>query len=329
MNSSGSPGVKRAGFTLVELLVVISIVGVMVALLLPAVQSARESARKVQCANNLRQLATASHNFVDTYNRFPPGYIGELPVKAGMDPAWNSYIGHLVYLLPQLEQQSIYQQWCEKRDMGLDPKAKVANDPLFMRWSTGSYPTDNCWNQAEHKLPFFLCPSDDPYSNSVATVTEMRTTPYTGAYHSYSEPTQLGRTNYLGSAGRLGVGVPSRDLFRGIFYNRSKTRFAEIVDGTSQTILFGEVTGEFANPTLAIGRRRSIAWVAGPEWSEWHRTVYGYAHQKRVEKFSSMHYGLIQFAMADCSVRAIPLEAANDPLVELTTMAGGEVITEE
>lgn len=325
MIASSPSRTQHAGFTLVELLVVISIVGLTVGLLLPAVQSARETARKVQCANNLHQLSVAAHNFADTHRRFPPGYIGEWPPKVGLDASNNSYIGHLVFLLPHLEQKSIFNAWSEKREMNVDMHCQVPGDPRFIRWSTGSYPNDNCWDELQHKLPVFLCPSDDPYGNSSSTVTEMRTTPYTGGYHSYAEPTLLGRTNYLGSAGQLGRGVASRDHNKGIFYNRSKTTFAQILDGTSHTLMFGEVTGQFSNPVLGIGRKRSISWNAGPEWTEWHRGVYRYGHQKRVEKFSSMHAGVIQFAMADGSVRSIVLEAADDQLVGLSSMAGGEV----
>lgn len=329
MIAFSAPRASRSGFTLVELLVVISLIGVMVGLLLPAVQSARESARLMQCANNLKQLATAAHNFESTYERFPPGYLGEWPPKVGLDGASNSYVGHLVFLLPYLEQSSLYDEWCEKRDLNVNNCARVPNDPRYMRWASGSYPDDNCWDQLQRRITVLLCPSDDPYSNANSTVTEMRTTPYTGAYHAFAEETKLGRTNYLGSSGQLGVGVASRDAKRGIFYNRSKTTFAQIVDGTSHTLLFGEVTGEFSYPLPGIGRRRSIAWIAGPEWTEWHRAVYGYGHGKRVEKFSSMHKGLIQFAMADCSVRVIVLEAANDQLIPLSSMAGGEVPLDE
>src|SRR2546423_10314875 len=98
----------RLGFTLVELLVVIAIIGVLVALLLPAVQSARESGRRMSCANNIKQLGVAAHNFHDVFGRLPPGWLGQMPPST-----WNShqtdnqYIGVLAHLLPYLEQQNV------------------------------------------------------------------------------------------------------------------------------------------------------------------------------------------------------------------------------
>jgi prepilin-type N-terminal cleavage/methylation domain-containing protein len=88
------------GFTLIELLVVIAIIAILIALLLPAVQQAREAARRTQCKNNMKQLALAAHNFEGTYGNLPPGYLGpDLPTNDG-NIAGSPYIGPLAHLLP-------------------------------------------------------------------------------------------------------------------------------------------------------------------------------------------------------------------------------------
>lgn len=312
-------------FTLIELLVVVAVIGVLVALILPAVQSAREAARRTQCTNNIKQLALAAHNHETTHRKFPPGYIGEMPAKPQMDASNNSYVGHLVFLMPSLEATEIYNLWSAKRDLNLE-KLHVPNDPRFMRWSNGSYPNgDSLWEELQFRLSVLLCPSDNAYDNASSTVTELRTTKTTGAMHGFAEPSELGRTNYLGCAGQLGVGVASRDKNKGIFYNRSRTRTADITDGLSNTIMFGEVTGSFSDPLRGSGRLRSISWVAGGQWTEWFRAVYKYGHQKRIERFSAMHPDIIMYAMADASVRAISLDVEGNMMVALSSIQGGEV----
>src|SRR6267142_6033154 len=96
---------RHAAFTLVELLVVIAIIGVLVALLLPAVQAAREAARRTQCSNNLKQLGLAAHNFNDTFSRLPPG--GGAQGGGGGLSASTDYGSWLVYLLPYVEQTNL------------------------------------------------------------------------------------------------------------------------------------------------------------------------------------------------------------------------------
>ena len=319
-----SRSLAPSAFTLIELLVSISIIGVLMALMLPAVQSVREVARKLHCSNNIRQLALAAHNFETAYGRFPPGYLGEWPVAPSMDARNNSYIGHLVHLLPYTEAHIAYNPYAAKRDLNVNAKAPFPDSPRYVRWSNGDYPSVSLWNEHQARINLLLCPSDDAFSNTTTIITELRTSTVSGVMSSFREPTLLGRTNYLGSAGRLGVGIPSRDAQRGIFANRSRTRFSDITDGTSNTIMFGEVTGGFDSQTGKV-RLSSLSWNAGPQWTEWHRAVYGYGTQRRAERFSSFHAGGVNFAMADGSVRSIPMQAADDQLIELSTIAGAEV----
>src|SRR5688500_16410885 len=112
MSQSPRPAASRGGFTLIELLVVIAIIAVLISLLLPAVQQAREAARRTQCKNNLKQIGLALHNYHDTFNRFPPGSLWfnkKLPADANgqnygeYGPSW------LVLILPQMEQTPLHQ----------------------------------------------------------------------------------------------------------------------------------------------------------------------------------------------------------------------------
>src|SRR5438105_5234840 len=103
---------KRPGFTLIELLVVIAIIGVLVGLLLPAVQKVREAGNRLSCANNLKQLALAAHDYQSTYLRFPPGWIGPVDdpqINSGA-MSWASLTGHLPALFPFMEEDNVWKR---------------------------------------------------------------------------------------------------------------------------------------------------------------------------------------------------------------------------
>ena len=111
---------RRSGFTLIELLVVIAIIGVLIALLLPAVQKVREAANRTQCLNNMKQMGLALHNYHDTFKRFPPSSDNGLrPYRLGHNTGYTPYWSWMAYILPFIEQDNAWNQaiqWAHKGD---------------------------------------------------------------------------------------------------------------------------------------------------------------------------------------------------------------------
>ncbi|HMP18492.1 MAG TPA: DUF1559 domain-containing protein, partial [Gemmatales bacterium] len=147
----------RQAFTLIELLVVIAIIALLMALLLPAIQKVREAANKMLCASNLRQIAIASHNYHNDYNKLPPGFLG--PDRAGstVPPAG---VGVLVYLLPYLELDNIFKQLVDgtggsASTIPINLKISPYNT-VDARW----YLANINWTLSQAKIKAFVCPSD-------------------------------------------------------------------------------------------------------------------------------------------------------------------------
>jgi prepilin-type N-terminal cleavage/methylation domain-containing protein len=300
------------GFTLVELLVVIAIIGVLVALLLPAVQAAREAARRMSCSNNLKQIALAAHGFHDTYKRFPPGYLGDTPreLKYG-----NPYLGTLPYLLPFMEQQAIWDE--------IDTNSQI--DAQDIPWWANA----ESWATAQYRLEALTCPSDNPYGaedyvfvvfHSWYDGKDLR---YDGGFFTGAGGgASLGRTNYLASGGRYGdMKLPQTDSWNGVFTNRSKTRFASITDGTTNVLMFGEVLGGRKNNEPVGPRAGSVSWMgSGNMVTNW-GIGRGAWHQ-----FDSEHPGVVQAALADGSVRALLRTIDTSVLYEVSAMGDGAVV---
>ena len=254
--SSSAAGPRRA-FTLVELLVVISIIGVLVGLLLPAVQAAREAARRMQCSNHLKQLGLALHNYHTTLGRFPSGYCtvptrdGNGPPSAAIDPlTWDSAPGWGwgALLLPYIEQGNM-------------------SDALhfeFPIWAPINRPL------VEKQMPTFLCPSasggSDPF-----TVRDQSGAPLSR----FGAPIRLGRSHYVASHGQescwgecgsaatgevftniytsettvVRVDGNAANVADGPFYRNSNVRFRDVTDGTSTTIFLGEHSSRLSEKT--------------------------------------------------------------------------------
>jgi prepilin-type N-terminal cleavage/methylation domain-containing protein len=303
MNRLVASPLRRSGFTLVELLVVIAIIGILVALLLPAVQAAREAGRRMQCSNNIKQLALASHNFHDTYRLLPPGILAQ-DSKRNSIVNGHQYVGHLVYLLPFMEQQSIYDQIDAALDINVDHYPGTTygtGKPIQEWWSLGG-----TWSAAKTRIPGLECPSANPYNNQ-NTAAYVRTNDLTIdlGYWSQSLP-ELGRTNYAGSAGGIGESHLNSGwaTYKGLFWPRSKNRFSNMTDGTSNTIAFGEVLGDRRPPNDKGALLYAFTWMGmGPMPTGWRLPEP--VSKPGFYQNGSMHPGVVLFALGDGSVRAV------------------------
>ncbi|HOP76198.1 MAG TPA: DUF1559 domain-containing protein [Thermogutta sp.] len=192
----------RWGFTLVELLVVIAIIGILIALLLPAVQAAREAARRSQCTNNLKQLALAMQNYHDVYTRFPARQAGSGHQNTGSNDTHRGRLSGWVAVCPYMEQQSLYDQ--------------INALPHQAPWNNTSWYNVN--------IPALNCPSD-PAS-----------TPPTGTARGTVTYCMNGGDSPIDSFNN----PPSSTSIRGVFHVFQWSSMAEISDGTSNTALISE-----------------------------------------------------------------------------------------
>lgn len=305
---------RRRGFSLVELLVVIAIIGILVALLLPAVQQAREAARRVGCRNNLKQIGLALHNYHDLHTVFPPGWVQskinsntgiQNNADRGCSWAWSAF------LLPMLDQQPFY---------------------AAMEISRGEDPPD-VTHEHNRTLPVFLCPSDSGGPDSgygVVRNNSLANPPIyevLGTYAKSNYPAVNGRGKENLSSTTMVV-VPDVPTEVGMFGLQSRTKIRDIQDGLTNTFAVGE-RESVSNETNLEGTQTK---AKGATWIRNFGTLYtadstvfgastgtacdqasvtGVTHpdltinSHRKGSFSSVHSGGAFFLIADGSVRFI------------------------
>lgn len=338
---------RRGGFTLIELLVVIAIIAILVALLLPAVQQAREAARRTQCKNNLKNIVLALHNHHDVKNRFPvgtsigrnwwasmttsPTFYNDPPAGYANPttsyPAEGPCYSWAFYILPYLEQDNIYKQ--------MNPQTTSAAWPWWLMMSDGKPIVGT-------PLPIFMCPSDP---NVGSPWVDPGNSTYKAAVSSY-----LGviGTHTFRVAPTSTIADPRGGNFKnqigqdGMLFVNSKTNFRDVTDGTSNTLFIGE---------RCVPDGKEYGWI----FAAWGADGYGfgvgdcllgmeeryagvtaapsyYKDGKRSNLNDMFHYwsqhsGGAQFAMVDGSVQFLSYNIDKTISLGLSTRDAGEVIS--
>ncbi|MCG6154265.1 DUF1559 domain-containing protein [Rubinisphaera margarita] len=352
---------QRRGFTLIELLVVIAIIAVLVGLLLPAVQQAREAARRSACKNNLKQIGLAMHDYHDTHSCFPPGYIsygtrtGTGPGWAQIDPdTWDAAPGWgwASQLLPFLEQGNLIDQIQTELPVWAPQNAAAV----------------------AAKLPVFLCPSTSGGDESFVVQDDVGNPLDHG-----NGPIRLGRSHYVASHGQESCwgdcgSAPTNIIFTNIYtstttvisgvngdvskvadgplYRNSRTAFRDVTDGTSNTIFLGEhssklsektwagvVPGAFTHPGFTTPENGPDAAATlvlvhgGPSGGELDITGTPIIHPVNfptyhVGQMYSEHQGGGHVCLGDGSVRFVSENISLLTWAELSSMGEGEIVGE-
>jgi prepilin-type N-terminal cleavage/methylation domain-containing protein/prepilin-type processing-associated H-X9-DG protein len=252
---------RRPGFTLIELGVAIAVTGLLVALLLPAVQAAREAARRTQCTNNLRQIGLAFHNYYDAFRQLPPAYVGShskiLPWWFGIESTYDDANVHTYgeFLLPFLEQSAVSQR--------VDFTQPVFSPANLTPIGLPDYTAPN-QSAVAVVLPGFLCPS-----------TPQRANPFTFIWADLGTPisARVGATDYGPSNGvSRGGGLlsyvnftfPGRVADGVLSGNNLSPRFSDITEGTSNAALMWEIAGRPDRYNLGV----KVGTTTGGGWSE-------------------------------------------------------------
>lgn len=303
-------------FTLIELLVVIAIIGVLVALLLPAVQNARETARRMACSSNLKQISLSALNYESLHGRLPIGFLGPWDANGnGMNDTaeapstwqWDfANIGMLPVLLSFLEETGTQDR--------LNPlllrqhSRKYPGQTYKGHWASGKSTKEAAFTQPS----VFLCPSAllPLHTNLIDTSFTYETTDGIQVEIRGRREKDYGRSNYVGVSGKAG-NTPSEKQYAGLFVNRIPRSLKQARDGTSNTLLFGE-------------NRAAITWLGAEGWP----VLYGLGDTPSQKKplFTSLHPGVVMFATADGAVRGLSFTLEQETFNRLAGMADGDIL---
>jgi prepilin-type N-terminal cleavage/methylation domain-containing protein len=299
---------RTRGFTLVELLVVIAIIGILVALLLPAVQAAREAARRMQCANNLKQLGLALHLYHDTVKKFPPGYI--MQDAQTSDAALGGNWGWATYLLPYAEQAPLYNR--------LNP------GNVTMAQCVADASAGGCRAALQTRLSVFRCPSDTGPALNEGPVPPDLPAPSANGYKIQGVATST--SNYTANNASRSLRNDTGPLTaagnvqfaNGIFFRDSDIGLRDIPDGVSNTLMLGErayqLHGVKIFAALVFGIRGAQQAVGDNNRGIMMNHSCGFLLINSTNSpvagdfrrnFSSLHPGGAQFVLGDGSVRFI------------------------
>lgn len=306
----------RPGFTLIELLVVIAIIGVLVALILPAVQQARESANRSKCINNLKQLGLAAQQYHDSYGNFPSGWYCDENDTAACVPylayptQWNGLTG----LLLHMEQVNLYNE------------VNFDFTPLYYDTSNNLRVEAANATSLRRSLDFFVCPSNRKAtaaaanSNQGGTGTPKATTTLRVGPSDYRWNMAAGRR--LNCTPTSNAGYDDCAFYdNGVAFRNSTVGISDVTDGTSFTVLMGEVREgtwpEASNCCVRTTLDRTInkPIIANNKvyWTYW----------------SSQHNGVVNFARCDGSVSSLPFTIKKPILLNIMTRNGGEAVSSD